>query len=70
MHPVEEHYLDLTRRRFFGQLSRGMCGAMGTLALSSLLRDDSAFTGDATKPAGATVVHFRPRAKRIIYMHM
>jgi len=69
MHPVEEHYLDLTRRRFFGQLSRGMCGALGTLALGSMLRDGSAFASDAVNTLQQGV-HLRPRAKRVIYMHM
>jgi hypothetical protein len=66
MHPVEEHYLDMTRRRFFGVAAGGLCGAMGSLAMASLA--GGATTAD---PAGlASGVHFRPRAKRVIYMHM
>ena len=68
MHPIEDHYLDITRRRFFGSLSKGVCGAMGTLALGSLLRGGTAVAADAPRQLGG--VHFRPRAKRVIYMHM
>lgn len=68
MHPLEDHYLDITRRRFFGSVSRGVCGAMGTLALGSLLRIGTASAADVPRQLGG--VHFRPRAKRVIYMHM
>jgi hypothetical protein len=71
MHPLEEHYLDLTRRRFFGACSRSIGAGLGALALGSLLG-----AGDARRPvpavaaAAAPVPHFRPRARRVIYMHM
>lgn len=68
MDPLEQHYLDITRRRFFGTCATGACGAMGTIALSSL------FAGDQLMAAGSDQfrrgVHFRPKAKRVIYMHM
>jgi len=73
MHPLEEHYLDLTRRRFFGTCAQSVSGAVGALALSSLIRADAARPDAPASPqpaGGATGVHFRPRAKRIIYMHM
>jgi hypothetical protein len=60
MHPIEERHLDLTRRRFFQACASGLSGALGTVALSSLLAANPRRTG----------VHFRPRAKRVIYMHM
>jgi hypothetical protein len=66
MHPVEEHYLDLTRRRFFGRAAQSVSGAMGMLALSSLLKAEGGPHPGAFTPG----VHFRPRAKRVIYMHM
>lgn len=74
MDPLEEHYLGVTRRRFFGMGAKGMCGAMGGLALSSLLparlaaaaNVDGSVTGAGHVPG----VHFRPKAKRVIYMHM
>ncbi len=65
MDPREQRHLDLTRRRFFGACASGLSGALGTVALSSLLRADA--------PAGAPPVrrvHHRPRAKRVIYLHM
>ncbi len=65
MHPIEEHYLDLTRRRFFGLCARGAVGALGAAALSSLLGSQAA-RADVATPR----VHHRPRAKRVIYMHM
>ena len=68
MDPLEHHYLDLTRRRFFGRCARGAFGAMGTLALNSLFHQPAA-RGDEPA-AGPQGVHFRPRAKRVIYMHM
>ncbi len=60
MDPLEKHYLDLTRRRFFGRCATGAIGAMGTMALSGLAVGSEPRRG----------VHFRPRAKRVIYMHM
>jgi len=63
-HPVEEHYLDLTRRRFFGAAASGMFGAMGALGLSSVLAPRA--TAQPAHPG----VHFAPRAKRVIYLHM
>ncbi|CAG1008046.1 hypothetical protein PHYC_03512 [Phycisphaerales bacterium] len=67
MHPVEEHYLDLTRRRFFGVAAQGLCGAMGTLALSSLLGGRAAA---ADTPAPLRGMRMPAKAKRVIYMHM
>ncbi len=71
MHPVEEHYLDVTRRRFFGTCARSVSGAMGMLALSSLLRAEGGSASAPRQPATIVPgVHFRPKAKRVIYMHM
>ena len=36
-HPVEQHYLDLTRRRFFGLAARSVSAGVGGMALASLL---------------------------------
>jgi hypothetical protein len=68
MDPLEQHYLDLTRRRFFGRCATGAFGALGAIALSSLgagSRVSGAASGERVRG-----VHFRPRAKRVIYMHM
>ncbi len=71
MHPIEQHYLDLTRRRFFGVAGRTVTGALGTLSLASLLRGASAYAADPVASAAHSPgVHFAPRAKRVIYMHM
>jgi len=66
MHPLEEHYLSLTRRRFFGVAARTVGAGIGTLALSSLLAKR------ASAEASPVVIgpHFAPKAKRVIYLHM
>jgi hypothetical protein len=72
MHPVEQHYLDMTRRRFFGAAAKTVSAGLGSLAFASLL----AGTGVARsqQPGGEHAIslppHFMPKAKRIIYMHM
>ncbi len=76
MHPLEEHYLDLTRRRFFGAAARSVSGGLGALALASLLKADPGdAAGDIAAKGGAGLSlvrspHFAPKAKRVIYMHM
>ncbi|TAH39705.1 MAG: DUF1501 domain-containing protein [Planctomycetota bacterium] len=67
MHPLEEHYLDITRRRFFSASARSLGAGLGTLALASLLGRRAAAAEPGTAAPGP---HFRPRAKRVIYMHM
>ena len=37
VHPVEQHYLDLTRRRFFGTAAKSVGSGLGATALASLL---------------------------------
>lgn len=74
MHPLEEHYLDLTRRRFFGACFQSIAGGLGATALASLLGGSTARAGERTAPAAAGLSlpapHFLPRARRVIYMHM
>ncbi len=77
MHPVEEHYLDLTRRRFFGVAARSVGAGLGAMALTSILRAEG-----QTPPVGGSLdesvagvpilggPHFPAKAKRVIYMHM
>ena len=69
MDPREQRHRDLTRRQFFESASRGMAGALGGIALGSLLGGAAPLRADGA-PAGPTGVHFRPRAKRVIYLHM
>jgi hypothetical protein len=78
MHPVEEHYLDMTRRRFFGLTARSIGAGLGSLALGSLLGPRHApgaesLPGSLAAPTGGIALpgpHFPARAKRVIYMHM
>ncbi|MBM3988108.1 MAG: DUF1501 domain-containing protein, partial [Planctomycetes bacterium] len=68
MNPIEEHYLSLTRRRFFGRAATSIGAGLGALSLGSLLGGPSAFAAqDAPRPLGP---HFAPKAKRVIYLHM
>lgn len=74
MHPLEEHYLDMTRRRFFGAASRSIGAGLGGMALASLLGAGRSAADVTASPAalGGFVPgpHFAPKAKRVIYMHM
>src|SRR5262249_25281067 len=57
----------LTRRQLFHRTSRGI----GTLALASLLNEN--LFGAATGPSNGGAApgpHFKPRAKRVIYLFM
>jgi len=74
MHPLEEHYLDLTRRRFFGAAAKSVSASVGALALASLLKAEPMRDGAAGVASTAAPLvrapHFAPKAKRVIYMHM
>jgi len=72
MHPLEAHALDMTRRRFFGRAASTIGAGLGTLALGSLLSEGRLFAAPSAGPNGAAPrgPHFRPRAKRVIYLHM
>jgi hypothetical protein len=76
MDPLESHLRDMTRRRFFGDAARTITAGLGTYALGSLM-DPGAAVASAASAAGLdgpgvipTVPHFRPTAKRVIYLHM
>ncbi|HTU17036.1 MAG TPA: DUF1501 domain-containing protein [Gemmataceae bacterium] len=58
MNPLLEHAALLTRRHFFGRASLGP----GILALASLLNDKLFAATEQSHP------HFKPRAKRVIYL--
>ncbi len=78
MHPLEEHYLNITRRRFFGKTAAGLTASLGGLGLGSLVTSAAnAAEGVTTAPIGEGVeailrkgFHHAPKAKRVIYMHM
>ncbi len=59
MDPLEQHFLDMTRRRFFGVAGRTLSAGLGSMAMLSMLAGKA---GAARAPA--------PKAKRVIYMHM
>jgi uncharacterized protein (DUF1501 family) len=64
MDPRQAHGLELTRRRFFGTAAASIGAGLGTLALGSLFSQGRLFAA----PAGPA--RMRPRAKRVIYLHM
>jgi hypothetical protein len=66
MHPLEQHYLTLTRRRFFGRAAATLGAGLGGLALSSILSQTA--RGESSAPAIGP--HFAPKARRVIYLHM
>ncbi|MBX3323462.1 MAG: DUF1501 domain-containing protein [Phycisphaeraceae bacterium] len=76
VHPLEEHYLDLTRRRFFSLAARGLAAGLGGTALGSMLGAEA--TKRVINPGDPAIsdlfpgigAHFAPKAKRVIYMHM
>ena len=59
--PLNDANLLLTRRRFFGLGAKTLGAGLGTLAMQSLQAKEG---GIALGP------HFRPKAKRVIYLHM
>ncbi|NNF43892.1 MAG: DUF1501 domain-containing protein [Phycisphaerales bacterium] len=66
MDPLEQRYLDMTRRRFFGRCATGAFGAVGSMALSGLINTPRAVAASPSRSGP----HFAPKAKRVIYMHM
>ncbi len=74
MDPIEQHYLDITRRRFFGLAAQSIGAGLGSMALASLVGSRPALAGAGTaSPSSAPALvgpHFPARAKRVIYMHM
>ncbi len=63
--PHEQSRLLQTRRQFF---ARGR-NALGYAALSSLLGSTFRLWGEDT-PSTPSLPHFRPKAKRVLYLHM
>ncbi|MCC7014623.1 MAG: DUF1501 domain-containing protein [Planctomycetes bacterium] len=66
MNPIQQHYLSLTRRRFFGTAAAGLGAGLGALALGDVL-GARAYAQGGGAPLGP---HFPPKAKRVIYLHM
>jgi len=74
MDPLEEHLLNLTRRRFFAKSASSLGATLGTFALSSLIAPTAIgrLRLDTSPAAHVPTLgpHFAPKAKRVIYMHM
>ena len=74
--PLRAHDLLMTRRRFFGKAAKSLGAGFGALAMHSLLgRELGALTGGPHPDLGAHLPpvagpHFKPKAKRVIYLHM
>lgn len=62
--PLQERELMLTRRRFFGLSAHSLGAGLGAMALQSILPKSALAATPTLGP------HFRPKAKRVIYMHM
>jgi hypothetical protein len=69
MNPLEQRGLELTRRSFFRSSAESLSGVLGTLALGSVLGRD-ALASPGLDSGTLARVHHRPRAKRVIYLHM
>jgi hypothetical protein len=65
MNPLREHQELMTRRHFFGRCSLGI----GTAALAALLNENG-YSANLQAGAGSNgdVPHFKPRAKRVIFL--
>ncbi|MDA0668205.1 MAG: DUF1501 domain-containing protein [Planctomycetota bacterium] len=79
--PLREHDLLMTRRRFFGKAAKSLGAGFGALAMNSLLAPELRALTGANKPSAldlsaapslnrAVGPHFKPKAKRVIYLHM
>ena len=66
MNPLEHHLATLSRRQFF----RRSGVSLGSVALSTLLRDSLSAAPTGLNPLAARHPHFAARAKRVIYLHM
>jgi len=66
-HPIFEYGLNLNRRQFFGRTADSLAAGLGAGALGSLLG-----AGEAVDSNGGALgqPHHRPRARRVIYLHM
>ena len=64
--PLRAHQLGMTRRRFFGLGARSVGAGLGALALRSMAGASRLGNVSLSGPGP----HFRPKAKRVIYLHM
>ena len=77
MDPLEQHFLNLTRRRFFGLAGKTLSAGIGSMAIASLLgrpgmahAQPAALAGAPAGPRPLIPLTFPAKAKPVIYMHM
>ena len=70
LHPTEEYYRNITRRQFFDVSARTMSAAMGAMGIAGLAGAAEKIAGTQPGVSLPSQPHFRPKAKRVIYMHM
>ena len=66
MHPHLEHLQNSTRRQFLQRCQVGL----GSMALASLLGQDTPAAAGVINPLAVKQPHFPPKVKRVIYLHM
>ena len=66
MTPHQSHQQTVSRRELFQNLGTGI----GSIALASLLANDSPAASVNTNPLAPKRPHFAPRAKNVIFLHM
>ncbi|MFO0902228.1 MAG: DUF1501 domain-containing protein [Pirellulales bacterium] len=69
MQPLVESWLNVNRRQLLRSAAAGGLSLLGTTALRELLGADSPSRSTAN-PGLASLPHFAPKAKRVIYLHM
>jgi hypothetical protein len=70
LHPTEEFYRNITRRQFFDVSARTVSAAMGAMGIAGLAGAAEKLTASQPGVELPRQPHFRPKAKRVIYMHM
>ena len=64
INPLEDHYLGITRRQFFGKSVAGI----GAVALGSLMNKNVVAGNSPLERGSMGAPHFAPKAKRVIYL--
>lgn len=70
MDPLEEHLLNMTRRRFFLSAAQTLGAGIGAAALGSILSPAALGSDTGAQRILNALPHFAPKAKRVIYLHM
>lgn len=64
INPLEDHYLGMTRRQFFGKSAAGI----GAVALGSLMNKNVVAGNSPLERGSMGAPHFAPKAKQVIYL--